>query len=95
MLTPRRIIEVLVIITVTIFALYGLLLLQYMRSKQIILILLAFSTAAYRLLPSLNEILTNTVLVKTSAYVLDLLNFCKIKYQKKLSTFLRLHFPIK
>ncbi len=75
-LTPRRIIEVLVIITI--FALYGIATFAvHADQKQIILILLAFSTAAYRLLPSLNEILTNTVLVKTSAYVLDLLNFVK------------------
>ena len=75
-LTPRRIIEVLVIITI--FALYSIATFAiHADQSQVVLILLAFSTAAYRLLPSLNEIVTNTVLVKTSAYVLDLLNFIR------------------
>ena len=75
-LTPRRIIEVLIVSTICILfviANFGL----HVSKNQLTLILLTFSTAAYRLLPSLNEIITNIVKVKTSGYVLDLLNFIK------------------
>lgn len=75
-LTPRRIIEILVVGTICILfiiANFGL----HASKNQLVLILLTFSTAAYRLLPSLNEIVTNIVRVKTSVYILDLLKFIK------------------
>ncbi len=76
MLSPRRIIEVLVVTVICvlfIIANFGL----KASGGQMILILLTFSTAAYRMLPSLNEILTNFVKLKTSVYILDLMKFIK------------------
>lgn len=84
-LAPRRIIEVLVVATVCVIYVIASFWL-HVSKDQMVLILLAFSTAAYRVLPSLNEIVTNIVRIKTSSYILDLLRFIKAPdtYDRKL-----------
>ena len=71
---PRRIIEVVIILTICL--LYAIVLFFFGTSvNEIILILITFATAAYRLLPSANEILVNIIRIKTSQHVLDQLSF--------------------
>lgn len=73
---PRRIIEVIIILII--FILYGIA--QFIFSisdKELVFILIAFATAAYRLLPSFNEILTNIVKIRTSEFIFDLINILK------------------
>ncbi len=70
---PRRIIEVLVL--VCILAVYGCASLLFnFSSRELILLLITFATAAYRILPSANEIFTNIITIRTSQYIFDLLN---------------------
>jgi len=73
---PRRIIESIVILTICLLFLFALLL-SGDYYKDIVLILLAFAAAAYRLLPSLNEIVINMIRIKSSSYILDQLLFIK------------------
>lgn len=75
-LIPRRVIEVLVILTICVIFIIANMLLNVTKNEMV-LILLTFSTAAYRLLPSLNEIVINIVKIRTSSYILELLNFIK------------------
>jgi ABC-type bacteriocin/lantibiotic exporter with double-glycine peptidase domain len=73
---PRRIIETLVILTVCI--LYGLTsVVLNIYPAKVVIILLTFATAAYRLMPSINEILSNAVRIKTSRYILHHLKMVK------------------
>lgn len=76
MVLPRRIIEVLVVVTICVLYVITNFSLNTSRN-QMLLTLLAFSTAAYRMLPSLNEVVTNVVKIRTSVYLLDLLRFIK------------------
>lgn len=70
---PRRIIETLVILTICV--LYAIMITFFhSSSSKLIIILLSFATACYRLLPSINEILINIVKVKTSHYALKQLS---------------------
>lgn len=73
---PRRIIESIVILTICLLFLFALLLSDDYY-KDIVLVLLAFAAAAYRLLPSLNEIIINMIRIKSSSYILDQLLFIK------------------
>jgi ABC-type multidrug transport system fused ATPase/permease subunit len=73
---PRRIIETIVILTICLLFLFALLL-SGDYYKDIVLVLLAFAAAAYRLLPSLNEIIINMIRIKSSSYILDQLLFIK------------------
>ncbi len=73
---PRRIIESIVILTICLLFLFALLL-SGDYYKDIVLVLLAFAAAAYRLLPSLNEIIINMIRIKSSSYILDQLLFIK------------------
>lgn len=75
-LMPRRIIEFLVVATICIIYVIAFFVL-HITQTQLVLVLLTFATAAYRLLPSLNEIVMNVVRIRTSSYLLDLIHFVK------------------
>lgn len=76
LVTPRRIIEVLLVTTICLLFIIVYFVLGATKN-QMILVLLTFSTAAYRILPSLNEIVTNIVRIRTNSYLLELLEFIK------------------
>jgi ABC-type bacteriocin/lantibiotic exporter with double-glycine peptidase domain len=72
LLIPRRIIEVLVIFVILVI--YGLASFVFdFGSKELVLMLITFATASYRLLPSLNEIFTHIVNIRTWQFTFDLL----------------------
>ena len=74
---PRRIIEVLIISTI--FIIYGSAIFIFnLSSNELVLILITFATASYRLLPSINEILTNVVKIRTSQFIFNLLEIIKV-----------------
>lgn len=75
-LTPRRIIEFLVVATIGIIYVIAFFVL-HITQAQLILVLLTFATAAYRMLPSINEVVMNIVRIRTSVYLLDLIKFVK------------------
>ena len=79
---PREIIEILVILTICI--LYAIASISFgPATNKIVLLLITFSTAAYRLLPSVNDILVNMVRMKTSKYVLNQLSFVEENIKKR------------
>lgn len=71
---PRRIIETLVIVTVCILFLFTSILWN-MNTSGLVLILVCFATASYRLMPSVNDILMNIVRIRTSRYYLTQLSY--------------------
>lgn len=67
---PRRIIEAVVVLAVAL--LYTLAVMVFhMETQHLVLIMVTFATASYRLMPSINEILFNIVNARSSLYVLD------------------------
>lgn len=71
---PRRIVEVLVILSICVlFAATSIYI--GLSPNRLMLILLSFATAAYRLMPSINEILSNLIKIKTFRYLLQQLAF--------------------
>ncbi|MEZ5009058.1 MAG: hypothetical protein R2753_12985 [Chitinophagales bacterium] len=64
---PHRVMETAIILTIAV--LYGVIIMWMKRpAEEIIWILILFATAAYRVMPSLNEILSSMVLVKSAMY---------------------------
>lgn len=67
---PRRIIEVVVILAIG--AIFGTAVFMFrLPVDNLVVLLLAFATAAYRLMPSVNEWLANMVRAKSTAYVFE------------------------
>lgn len=73
---PRRIIEIVVILAIGILYGVSVFFLKF-TSSDLVLILIAFATAAYRLMPSINEILFNIIRIKSSSYIFDYLDAVK------------------
>lgn len=73
---PRRIIEVVIILVLTFFYLIAYTLLSY-GNWELFLVMIAFATAAYRVMPAVNDILHNYIRIKSHAYILDFLDFFK------------------
>ena len=89
---PRRIVEVLVILSICVLYIATSIYIGLSPNK-LMLILLAFATAAYRLMPSINEILSNLIKIKTFRYLLQQLAF--INENKDLHQELPLKFETK
>ena len=74
---PQRVMETTIIMTIAI--LYGVIVMWLKRpAEEIVWVLILFATAAYRIMPSLNEILSSMVLVKSAQYTLDTLSLDKV-----------------
>ncbi|MFN8284381.1 MAG: ABC transporter ATP-binding protein [Chitinophagales bacterium] len=73
---PRRIIEIVVILAIGILYGVAVFFLKF-TPTDLVLILITFATAAYRLMPSINEILFNIIRIKSSSYIFDYLDAVK------------------
>lgn len=77
---PNRVMETIIIIAIML--LYGVVILWMQDSTdRIFTVLLLFATAAYRVMPSLNEILASLILMRSSSYVFDILNEHDIRFE--------------
>ncbi len=66
---PIRIIELVAVFSVCLLVLYSVL--AASNQGQLIPLLVVFATAAYRLMPSINRIVSNSIKLKGAGYVLD------------------------
>jgi len=69
---PQRVMEFAIILAVMI--LYGVIIILMDRSEDdLVWVLILFVTAAYRIMPSLNEIMSSMILLRSSQHVFDIL----------------------
>lgn len=73
-LLPRRVFEIIIIFTVALIYFFISVFLHF-NTQDIVLILLTFATAAYRLMPSVNDILFNIIGIKSSSFIFDHFSF--------------------
>jgi ABC-type multidrug transport system fused ATPase/permease subunit len=79
---PQRVMEFAIILAVMI--LYGLIIILMDRSEDdLVWVLILFVTAAYRIMPSLNEIMSSTILLRSSQHVFDILETTDINNENQ------------
>ena len=78
---PTKVIELSAIITMSTLFVYFILFEE--NTTRLLSLLIIFATAAYRIMPSLNRILSSIVKIKSSIYVLDILNDDVSSFQKR------------
>lgn len=82
---PQRVMEFAIILAIMI--LYGVIILLMNRSEEdVVWVLILFATAAYRIMPSLNEIMSSVILLRSSQHVFDLLNEDEVEIEEDIQT---------